>query len=518
MRARILFLVPLLLLNAFAKEPAAPNIIVIMVDDMGFSDLGCYGSEIKTPHLDSLAAGGLRFTHFYNAGRCCPTRASLLTGLYQHQAGVGMMTTDEGIPGYRGFLNNKCVTLAEALSPAGYFTAISGKWHVGSKPSQWPCERGFDRFYGTPQGGGHHYRNLPGRDLVLNSTIIPLPDSWYSTTAFTDHAIKFLEEGFAAKKPVLLYLAYTAPHWALHAPDEAIATYRGKYAKGWQPMREARFARQMKMGLFPPGTKLSPQDPKVPSWDKVKDKEEMDLRMATHAAMVDLVDQGVGRLVANLKKHDQLDNTLILFFSDNGASSESGPTGFTGARGGDPKARTGTPNSYNSFGIAGANLCDTPFRRYKRETHEGGIATPLIAHWPAGIAKEKKGSLVTTPAHIIDLMPTFLDLSGGSYPAKHREQTPTPLEGTSLKPLFKGHDLPERALFFEHMGNAAVRIGPWKLVRPKGKAWELYHLGKDRTELNNLAQSNPERVKSMAAKWTEWAKRVNAKLRKKKKK
>ena len=271
-------LLSLVLVTACAVAPststpraaAKPNIVVIMVDDMGFSDVGCYGGETETPHLDALASNGLRFTQFYNTGRCCPTRAALLTGLYQHQAGIGHMTSDRGLPSYRGFLNDKCVTIAEALKPAGYFSAIAGKWHVGSKPDYWPLKRGFDRFYGTPQGGGHHYRNLPGRDLVLNDTVIPMPKDWYSTTAFTDYAVRFLDEGFRAGKPVFLYLAYTAPHWALHAPDEEIAKFRGRYMNGWQSVREARFARQMKMELFPPGTKLSPRDGKIPKWANVK--------------------------------------------------------------------------------------------------------------------------------------------------------------------------------------------------------------------------------------------------------
>ncbi|MCH7228398.1 arylsulfatase [Haloferula sp. A504] len=505
MPRHLLALLHLALCHLSLGAAPRPNIVVIMVDDMGYSDLGCFGAEIETPHLDSLAGSGLRFTHFYNAGRCCPTRASLLTGLYQHQAGIGMMSQDLGHPAYQGFLNDHCVTLAEALRPAGYFTAISGKWHVGSAPEHWPLQRGFHRFYGTPQGGGHHYRNLPGRELVMNDEVIPVPDDWYSTTAFTDHALQFLDEGFEAGKPVLLYLAYTAPHWALHAPDEEIAKFRGRYRQGWQPVREARFARQMKMGLFPAGTKLSPPDPRMPDWEKVKDPEEMDLRMATHAAMVHLIDRGVGRVVEKLRQYDQLDNTLILFFSDNGASAESGPTGFTGSRGGDPKARTGTSDSYNSFGIAGANLCDTPFRRYKMEMHEGGIATPLIAHWPKGIPEELEGSITTTPGHIIDLMPTCLDLAEASYPSR---QDLTPLEGLSLKPALQGKAMPRREFYFEHMGNAAVRIGPWKLVRAKGKPWELYTLTTDRTELKDLAKTDPEMANAMATKWKIWAARV----------
>ena len=239
-------LIPCWVISVKADVPA-PNIVLIMVDDMGFSDIGCYGGEIETPHLDALAENGLRFTHFYNAGRCCPTRAALLTGLYQHEAGIGHMSSDYGHPSYLGYLHDRCVTIAEALKPVGYFTAITGKWHVGSDPDRWPLERGFDRFYGTPQGGGHHYRNLPGRDLVLNDEVIPMPEQWYSTTAFTDDGIQLIEEGVAAEQPVFLYLAYTAPHWALHAPDEEIAKFRGRYSNGWPPLREARFQRQLKM-------------------------------------------------------------------------------------------------------------------------------------------------------------------------------------------------------------------------------------------------------------------------------
>jgi len=503
-------LLPFLCLLAFSLQAAdKPNIVIIMVDDMGYSDIGCYGSEIETPHLDTLATNGIRFTQFYNTGRCCPTRAALLTGLYQHQAGIGHMTQDYGIPSYRGALNQKCVTIAEALKPAGYFTAITGKWHVGSDPEQWPLKRGFDRFYGTPQGGGHHYRNLPGRDLVLNDTIVPMPDEWYSTTAFTDHAVQFIDEGIEAEKPVFLYLAFTAPHWALHAPDEEIAKFRGRYADGWQPVREARFARQLEMELFPGHTKLSPQDDKVPDWSQVKDQDEMDLRMATHAAMVHLIDQGVGRVVSKLKELGQLDNTLILFLSDNGASAESGPKGFTGSRGGDPKARTGTPNSYNSFGIAGANLCDTPFRKFKMYAHEGGIATPLVAHWPDGIPETLNGSLTSDPGHVIDLLPTCLDLAGTSYPTEHSGNEVTPVAGRSLKPILTGEkfERPE-GLFFEHQGNAAVRLDQWKLVRAHGDPWSLYDLDADRTELNDLAKTHPERVDRMTATWEAWAERV----------
>lgn len=495
---------------AHCAEPLRqPNIVVIMVDDMGFSDIGCYGAETETPHLDALSKNGLRFTQFYNTGRCCPTRAALLTGLYQHQAGIGHMTADAGHPSYQGYLNDRCVTIAEALDSAGYFAAISGKWHVGSAPDHWPLKRGFDRFSGTPQGGGHHYRNLPGRDLVLNDKVIPMPRNWYSTTAFTDHAVQFIDEGVHTGKPLFLYLAYTAPHWALQAPAEEIAKFRGRYASGWQPVRESRFQRQVEMGLFSDTTKLSAQDEKVPAWSKVKDPDEMDLRMATHAAMVHLIDRGVGRVVAKLRKLDQLDNTLILFLSDNGASAESGPTGFTGSRGGDPKARTGTPNSYNSFGTAGANMCDTPFRKYKSLAHEGGIATPLVAHWPKGIPPTLNGTFKNQIGHVIDLLPTCLDVAGATYPLQRNGHAITPVAGRSLKQVLNGTavDRPE-GLYFEHQGNAAVRIGKWKLVRSNRKPWELYDLASDRTELHDLSKRLPNKVTELKAKWQGWAERV----------
>ncbi len=486
---------------------ARPDIVIIMVDDMGFSDVGCYGSEIDTPHLDRLAAGGLRFTQFYNTGRCCPTRAALLTGLYPHQAGMGHMTDDFGSPAYQGHLNDRCVTIAQALKPAGYFTAVSGKWHVGSAPEYWPRRRGFDRFYGIPEGGGHHYRMLPGRHLVVDDEAIDVPRGWYSTTAFTDYALTFLDEGAKSGKPIFLYVPYTAPHWPLQAPAEAIARYRGKYQAGWQAVRAARFERQTAMGLLP-GTKLSPLDPQTPDWASLKNADEMDLRMATHAAMVNLVDQGVGRIVEKLRQLGRLDNTLILFLSDNGASAESGPTGFVNAKRGDPKARTGTPDSYVSFGVAGANACDTPFRKYKMFSHEGGIATPLIAHWPAGIGAPLRGKYSRTPGHVVDLMPTCLALAGAEYPKQRDGREIAPAAGRSLVPALHAQavDRPE-GLFWEHQGNAAVRLGDWKLVRLHGKPWELYDLSSDRTELNDLAKEKAGKVEELKKLYQAWADR-----------
>lgn len=485
-----------------------PNIVIIMVDDMGFSDIGCYGAETETPHLDQLASDGVRFTQFYNTGRCCPTRAALLTGLYPHQAGVGHMTGDHGYPSYQGHLNDRCMTIAEGLKPAGYFTAISGKWHAGSRPEHWPRKRGFQRFYGIPEGGGHHYRALPGRHLVLDDTPVDLPDGWYTTTAFTDYAVQFIEEAANANKPLFLYLAYTAPHWPLQAPEQVTAKFLGRYMDGWQPHRQTRFTRQMQMGMFAAGTELAPLDPRTPDWESIEDKQEMDLRMAIHAAMVHMIDEGVGRVTEKLRKLGELDNTLILFLTDNGASAEGGPTGFVRSDRGDPAAKTGTADSYVSFGIAGANMCDAPFRKYKMYVHEGGIATPLVAHWPKGIPAELRGSFVHDVGHVIDLLPTCLDLAGIPYPSQRNGAALAPVAGVSLGPALRGEPLGWRELYFEHQGNAAVRSGKWKLVRAHRQPWELYDLEADRTELNDLSRQHPQPVDDLKARWQRWAERV----------
>ena len=485
-----------------------PNIVLVMVDDMGFSDLGCYGSEIDTPHIDALASHGLRFSQFYNTGRCCPTRAALLTGLYPHQAGLGGMVSSQGVGSYLGRLNDRCVTLAEALRTAGYMTAMAGKWHVGSARDHWPDRRGFDRFYGIPEGGGHHYGVLPGRHLVKDGKAIDVPEGWYSTTAFTDHAIQYIDEAVAAKNPFFLYVAYTAPHWPLQAPDETIAKFLDHYREGWRAIREARLKQQIEFGLFSAETQLSPPDRKMPAWETV-DQEEMTRRMATHAAMVHLVDAGVGRIVNQLKLRDELHNTLILFLSDNGASAESGATGFTGNRGGDPKARTGTPTSYNSFGIAGANTADTPLRLYKMFAHEGGIATPLIAHWPNGIAENLRGKWSHEMGHVIDFMPTLLEITGADYPKQRGKTKMIPLEGRSFSPALQGGKMSRpQGLYFEHMGNAAIRLDRWKLVRTRGKRWALYDMHNDRTELHDASEERPQLTAKLKTKWDTWAERV----------
>lgn len=489
-----------------------PNIVVILVDDMGFSDLGCYGSEIPTPNLDALAANGVRFTQFYNTGRCCPTRASLLTGLYPHQAGVGHMTDDKGVPGYRGRLNDSCVTIAEVLKPAGYFTIMSGKWHVGQNLGVTPWGRGFDRSL-NPAAGGFYYGESSRYDLSLNGEKIEatdprLPKNWYSTDLWTTFGLKFIDEALAEKKPFYLHLCHNAPHFPLQAPVDAIEKFRGKYKAGWGAIRDARYAKQIEMGIIDKSWAKSPRPQPVQPWAQVPqdEKDRFDHLMAVYAACVFRMDQAVGDLVAGLKERGVFDNTLILFMSDNGGNAESGPKGRTE---GDP-----TKAASNWFcGESWAFPQNTPFRLYKHYNHEGGIATPLIAHWPTGIAA--KNELRHTPGHLIDIMATCADVGGATYPKEFNDKPITPLEGTSLKRLLvSSSPTPpgSRALFWEHEGNAAIRVGDMKLVRKGRNAmWELYDMKTDRTELHDLAAAQPEKAKELAAQWEAWAERAHVK-------
>jgi arylsulfatase A-like enzyme len=494
-----------------AGATSRPNVIVILVDDMGFSDIGCYGSEIPTPNLDGLAAGGLRFTQFYNTGRCCPTRASLLTGLYPHQTGVGHMTEDQGeaFPGFRGRLNDSCVTIAEVLRTAGYFTAMTGKWHVGQSFGVAPWKRGFERTL-TAAAGGFYQGGSERAQLFLNGEQIAnadarLPKNWYSTDLWTDFGIKFIDEARAAQKPFFLYLAHNAPHFPLQAPAEDIAKFRGKYKQGWDKLRAERHARQQKLGLIDPSWAMAPRADAVKAWDALSAQEQdrFDHLMAVYAACVYRMDLAVGRLLTALRERNALENTLILFLSDNGGNAESGANGRNQ---GDPTQATSTWYAGESW----ANLENTPFRRYKHYNHEGGIATPLIAHWPAAIAA--KGEFRTQPGHLIDIMATVVDVTGAKYPTRFEGHTILPMEGRSLKPAFANQPISREALFWEHEGNAAVRVGDWKLVRQgRGGAWELYDLKNDRTELHDLAATQPARAKELAAQWEAWAQRAHAK-------
>ncbi len=494
---------------------ARPNIVLIMADDMGHSDIGCYGGEISTPNLDKLAANGLRFTQFYNMARCCPTRASLLTGLYPHQAGVGFMNHDDKLPGYMGHLADRCVTLAEVLKGAGYNTLMSGKWHVGMKSPNRPLERGFDEYFGILSGAASYFKRRKNQSLTVEGKPFEFAKDkeYYITDAFSDYAAKLVDVYSQKDEPFFLYLAYTAPHWPLHARAEDIAKYRGKYMKGWDALRTERHKRMIEMGIVKDRWPMTPRDTEAAVWDELdeKKKEEMDLKMAIYAAQVDSMDQGIGRVVSALEKSGQLNNTLILFLSDNGGCAEDGQFGFDQGKG-----EPGTAGSWSSYGLSWANASNTPFRRYKHWVHEGGISTPLIVHWPAVI--KQKGKLTPQPGHLIDIMATCCDVAGAEYPATYKEREILALEGKSLLPIFagkkrKGH----KAIYWEHEGNRAVRKGKWKLVsrypvhwgqvsQDPGR-WELYDTEADRTELNDLADKYPEIVKEMSEMYQAWAKR-----------
>ncbi|MFK7789027.1 MAG: arylsulfatase [Phycisphaeraceae bacterium] len=494
-----------------------PNIIVIMTDDMGYSDLGCYGAEIQTPHLDALAHQGVRFSQFYNAGRCSPTRASLMTGLYAHQAGVGHMMRDEGIskPGYRGRLMPYSVTIAEVLRPAGYRTIMTGKWHLGSRDKAWwPTARGFDRFYGCPQGGGFYFRpssfnqerHIVRDEQVLYDQKTDPPKGWYATDAFTDEGLAYVEESVEDGKPFFWYLAYNAPHFPLQAKPEDIAKYRGKYKIGWDKLRKQRYKRLGDLGLIDLDWPLPPRDRSVPEWDSLneKQKDKQDLRMATYAAMIDCVDQNVGKIIERLKALDQFDNTLILFLADNGGDASGGKLGSNKGTG-----EVGTAESFAYYGTSWANVSDVPFRKFKADLYEGGIATPMIAHWPKGIAPSLQGKIIHEPAHVIDIMPLSAEIARANYPATHRGHTIIPVEGKSLLPLFQDRGLERHdPLFFEHEGNRAVRDGRWKLVAEKGGAWQLFDMHDDRTEMHDLAKVKPAKVKSLSTLYDEWSKRA----------
>ena len=524
-----------------------PNIILIMGDDMGISDLGCYGSEIDTPVLNKLAAGGLRFTQFYNTARCCPTRASLLSGLYPHQAGVGWMMNDRGHPGYRGEINRECLTIAEALKSAGYGTYMAGKWHVTKHTSpegpkeNWPKQRGFDRFYGTIHGAGSLWDpNSLTRD---NTQVAPDNDpeykpeeEWFYTDAIADQTARYISEHVSAKPdaPFFCYVSFTAAHWPMHAREKTIAKYKGKYNAGYKPIREARFKKMKELGILKKDTELSPQ---AWEWGRVKE-ESWEIRcMEVYAAMVDEMDQGIGKIVDSVKKAGQLDNTLIFFLQDNGGCAEGyGRGGRFNPRADKPtlppmkkgelqtrmqprQTRDGYPvrtgpgvmpgpaDTYIGYGMGWANVSNTPFREYKHWVHEGGISTPLIAHWPAGI--KRKGQLDHQPGHLIDIMATCADLGGVDYPKELNGKKIKPLEGRSLDTAFKGRGIKREALYWEHEGNRAIRKGDWKLVAKENRPWELYNISKDRAELHDLAQEKSALVTQLSGEFQAYADRAN---------
>lgn len=522
---RLTFLLLCFCCTVFAQNRTdkRPNILLILADDMGYSDIGCYGGEIPTPNIDKLAATGVKFTHFYNGARCCPTRASLLTGLYSHQAGIGDMVYRNDGPGYYGYLNENTVTLGEVLKTAGYHTMMSGKWHVGHKKGQWPEDRGFEDFFGIHKHVDSYYKVLEGCEIYYNGKIVneatttqpPVnqlhPDKeWYTTDVFTDYATKFLDDTKNDTRPFFLYLPYNSPHFPLEAPDENIAKYRNSYDKGWDVLREEKLVRMKKLGIVPQDTKLSPSD--NPKWSSLSAQDRTDLafRRAIYAGQVDRMDQNIGRVIAELKKNGQYDNTVIIFLSDNGCSSETGMFGFNF-----DKYKLSNWAEWKhiggwsaSQGQAWANLSNTPFRMYKKNTHEGGIATPLIINWPGNM--KNKGQTSQQVGHVMDFMPTLAELAGAKYPTTYDTRTITPEEGMSLVKYFKNTSLTTpRTIFWEHLGDCAVHEGDYKLVKEyPQKEWELYNLKDDPTEINDLAAKMPEKVRDMDAKYNAWAARA----------
>lgn len=511
-----------------------PNIILIVADDMGFSDIGCYGSEIKTPNLDKLAAGGLRFTQFYNSPRCCPSRASLLTGLYPHQVGFGLMTSDYGrypYPQYAGNLSEDCVTIAEALRVGGYRTAMVGKWHLtpthGVSQSNWPLQRGFEKYFGTIAG---HASYFDPATLVRDNTPIRTAEGSYYTDDLARNAVQCVEEFAHENSPFFLYAAFTAAHWPLHALEGDIAKYKDSYRSGWDEVRRERHKRQCDMGLVNRSWKLTPRDARVPPWELASYKAWEMRRMAVYAAQIDRLDQNVGKIVSKVEQLGLANNTLFLFMSDNGGNFEEMDTdsrlpshgnvtpdsamphetraGRVVKWGNDPTVLPGPEDTFQSYGIPWGNVSNTPFRLYKHYAHEGGISTPLIAYWPSVI--HSRNSLTRQIGHETDIMATCLDVARVRYPstAKSGRRPPAPV-GESLLPIFEGKVRPDRgSIFWEHHGNCAMRSGRWKLVSQFPQYWELYDMESDRTETNDLSGRYPEQTKAMVAEYREWAKGV----------
>ncbi|MES2807394.1 MAG: arylsulfatase [Bacteroidota bacterium] len=520
---------------------AKPNIIIIMADDLGYSDIGCYGGEVKTPNIDFLANNGIRFKQFYNTSRCCPTRASLLSGLYNHQAGIGKMTDAEDEPGYQGHLSDNAVTIAEVLKTAGYNTAMAGKWHVSntsgrptpkeqldwlnhhkeypefSPLAQYPTNRGFDKYFGTIWGVVDFFD--PFSLVSGTKPITSVPKDYYQTDAISDTAVAYVNGYAKSKKPFFLYIAHNAPHWPLHAKPADIAKYKDTYKGGWDAIRQARYNRMVKMGLIDPKTtKLSPRWNDDLKWENNPDKAWDAEAMAVHAAMIDCMDQGIGRLLAALKKNGQLDNTLIVFLSDNGASAENAPAYGPGfdrpneTRDGRPVSYSlkkdvmpGPETVYSSIGQRWANVANTPYRLWKAESYEGGLRTPMIAYWPKGITA-KKGGYSNQVGHVMDFMATSVELAGAKYPTTYKGKAITPTTGISLVPSFSGKVVPgHEVIFNEHFQARYARSGDWKMVSGTDRNWHLYNLAEDRSETTDVKDQFPDKVKELDGLWQKWA-------------
>lgn len=540
-------------LLAQTNSKTKPNILVILTDDMGYSDIGAFGSEINTPNIDRLAKNGITYNHFYNTARCSPSRASLLTGLYPHQAAMGYLSSENfEEPGYTNDLSKNAVTMAEVFKNAGYATYMTGKWHLAKSmksdgdKSNWPLQRGFERYFGTLNGSGSYFD--PGT-LISNNTFIAPGKDFYYTNAIADTTVKFINEN-PKGKPFFFYVAFTAAHWPLHAPEKDIAKYKGKYDMGWDVVRKNRFEKLKRLGIINKNCVLTERGIEIPAWENEPMKKWQTNLMEVYAAMIDVMDQGVGKIITALEKNGQLDNTVIFYMHDNGGCAETlnsnvaeipataaqsknhpyaADSVFTGRKPEYSRAGNfirsgkgvdaGSAESFMTYGVSWANVSNTPYRLYKHWTHEGGIASPLIIHWPKGIKAALKPN--TSNSHLIDIMATCLEITKVSYPTRYNNQDIQPYEGKSLVPTFTNKIINRPLLFWEHNANRAIRVGDWKLVsqtktykyftQEDEASWELFNLNNDPTELINLATRYPEKVKTLAALWEKEAIRTKAK-------
>ena len=549
-------LTSIIAINSIAQSSSSlnkkPNIIVILTDDMGFSDIGCYGSEINTPNIDKLAKNGVRFNHFYNTARCSPSRASLLTGLYPHQAGMGHLSTENFTEeGYVDDLSTRAVTMAEVFKTAGYATYMTGKWHIAkdilnkNDIRNWPIQRGFQRYFGTLNGSGSFYD--PGT-LVSNNNYIAPGENFYYTNAITDTAVKFIKE-HKTPNPFFFYIAYTSAHWPLHAPEKEVQKYKGVYDKGWDAIRTARFNKLQKLGIISKEAVLTERGVSIPAWENAPMKDWQVRKMEVYAAMIDIMDQGIGKIISTLEQKGILDNTVIFYMHDNGGCAEpldsdqpeiamtaeqkqiqpfSKDSIFVGkkpiyTRDGQfirsgMGVMPGPANSWVTYGIEWANVSNTPFKMYKHWTHEGGIASPLIVYWPKGV--KQKGAIRKQDAHLIDIMATCIDIAGISYPKTYNGYNIQPMEGKSLVGAINNQPIKRDFIFWEHEGNRALKAGKWKLVSKTEKskvftekdqnAWELYNLELDPSETKNVAVQYTAKVKELALLWEKEAIRTKA--------
>ncbi len=481
-----------------------PNIVIIIADDIGFSDFGCYGGELPTPNIDKIAANGIRFTHYYTENMCAPSRAALLTGRYA----------------MRGYNRTNNITIAEALSTAGYNSYAVGKWHNAGEPildRSAPLKRGFDHFYGTPQGTSNYFA-----PETLSRDGEPAEDEWrendfYYTDAITKNAVQYIKNT-PEEKPLFLYTAYNAAHWPLHAPEEAIRKQKGRYAMGWDELREQRLTRMKKLGMIPKDVSLSERDELVPAWEDESDKAWQERRMEVYAAQITVMDDGIGKILEELERSGRLENTLLMVLVDNGGchveyeTERRGPflnkeattkDGRPMKIGNNPEVMPGSADTWQSYGRGWANLSNTPFRLFKKYDHEGGIRVPLIIQWPDKITE--RGQITDQLGHVTDILPTILDAASIAYPVSFDNRKIDATDGISLLPAIQGSvQLNREALYWEWANGAAARKDEWKVVRVDENPWELYDLSKDPTEIDDLAMKYPEKVIELNKLWEKW--------------